>query len=123
MDGIEHPLDRREALADIKTLARVTLCSNDLNAERRDLEMIQTIVEMERPPTERLGPSLECVIMLTKSEEYRENARNCGEFAGEARDFPSKNRYRRMQDAWLALAEEQDWLDGQLSRHNLKHDD
>ena len=45
--------------------------------------------------------------MLTKSEEYRENARNCGELAGEAKDLPSKNRYRRMQDAWLALAEEQ----------------
>lgn len=55
--------------------------------------------------------------MLTKSEQYRENARNCGELADEANDFPSKNRYRRMQDAWLALAEEQDWLDGQLPPH------
>lgn len=61
--------------------------------------------------------------MLSKSEEYRENARNCGELAAEAKDLPSKNRYRRMQDAWLALAEEQDWLDGQLPRHKLNHDD
>ncbi|WP_425908220.1 hypothetical protein [Nitrobacter sp. TKz-YC02] len=53
-------------------------------------------------------------MMLSKSEAYRENARNCGELAAEAKDLPSKNRYRRMQDAWLALAEEQDWLDGQL---------
>ena len=44
--------------------------------------------------------------MLTKSEQYRENARNCGELADDAKDLPSKNRYRRMQDAWLALAEE-----------------
>jgi hypothetical protein len=50
--------------------------------------------------------------MLSKSEEYRENARNCAELAAEAKDSPSKNRFRRMQDAWLALAEEQDWLDG-----------
>ena len=55
-----------------------------------------------------------------KSEEYRENARNCGELADDANDLPSKNRYRRMQDAWLALAEEQDWLDGQLPAGPLK---
>ena len=55
--------------------------------------------------------------MLTKSEQYRENDRNCGELADDAKDLPSKNRYRRMQDAWLALAEEQDWLDGQLPTH------
>jgi hypothetical protein len=30
--------------------------------------------------------------MLTRSEEYRENARNCGELADEAKDVPSKNR-------------------------------
>lgn len=54
--------------------------------------------------------------MLTKSEQYRDSARNCGELADEANDFPSKNRYRRMQDAWLALAEEQDWLDGISSK-------
>jgi hypothetical protein len=53
--------------------------------------------------------------MLAKSEQYRENARNCGELAEEAKDLPEKNRYRRMQDAWLALAAEQDWLDGQVS--------
>jgi hypothetical protein len=55
--------------------------------------------------------------MVTKSEEYRENARNCGELAAEAKDLPSKNRFKRMQDAGLALAEEQDWLDG-LSEQN-----
>jgi hypothetical protein len=52
---------------------------------------------------------------LKKSEEYRENARNCGELADEAEELPSRNRYKRMQDAWLALAAEQDWLDGQVS--------
>jgi hypothetical protein len=58
--------------------------------------------------------------MLSKSEEYRENARNRGELAAEAKDLPSKNRFRRMQDAWLALAEEQDWLDGQIPSANRK---
>ncbi len=53
--------------------------------------------------------------MLSKSEEYRENARNCGELADAAKDLPSKNRYKRMREAWLALVEEQDWLDGMTS--------
>jgi len=30
-----------------------------------------------------------------------------------AQGEPAYNRYRRMQVAWLALAEDQDWLDGQ----------
>lgn len=52
--------------------------------------------------------------MMAKSEEYRENARNCAELAEAAQDEPSKKRYQRMAAAWLDLAEEQDWLDGQL---------
>jgi hypothetical protein len=50
--------------------------------------------------------------MTTKSDEYRENARNCTELAAEAKNEPARNRYKRMEAAWLALAEEQDWLDG-----------
>ncbi len=50
--------------------------------------------------------------MTTKSDDYRENARNCAELAAEAKNEPARNRYRRMEAAWLALAEEQDWLDG-----------
>jgi hypothetical protein len=38
------------------------------------------------------------------------NARNCGKLAAEAKDLPSKIQYKRMQEAWLALAEEEDWL-------------
>lgn len=52
--------------------------------------------------------------MLSKSAQYRENARNCGELADAAKDVPSNNRYKRMRDAWLALADEQDWLDGTM---------
>jgi hypothetical protein len=59
---------------------------------------------------------IELRIRLTKSEEYTENAGNCGQLAAEAKDQPSKNRYERMQQAWLALAGEQDWLDGISSK-------
>lgn len=53
---------------------------------------------------------------MTKSEDYRENARNCAELAAQAKDELARNRYKRMEAAWLALAEEQDWLDGALSQ-------
>jgi len=56
--------------------------------------------------------------MLSKSQEYRENASNCGELAADAKDLPSTNRYRRMQHSWLALAEEQDgWKEGLEQGH------
>ncbi|BEV43961.1 hypothetical protein CRBSH125_01440 [Afipia carboxidovorans] len=54
-------------------------------------------------------------IMKSLSETYRENARNCAELADAAGDEPARNRYRRMAAAWLALAEEQEWLDGFVS--------
>jgi hypothetical protein len=50
--------------------------------------------------------------MRGKSETYRENAMNAAELAAQASDEPSRKRYKRMEAAWLALAEEQDWLDG-----------
>jgi hypothetical protein len=50
--------------------------------------------------------------MKTKAEEYRENAANAGEMASTASDEPQRNRFKRMETAWLALAEEKDWLDG-----------
>ncbi len=52
--------------------------------------------------------------MATTSDLYRQHARNCEHLAAEATDEPTRNRYRRMMSAWLALAEEQDWLDGRL---------
>lgn len=52
--------------------------------------------------------------MTSKSETYRENAFNAAEFASQAKDEPSRKRYERMHTAWLALAEEQDWLDGEV---------
>jgi len=51
--------------------------------------------------------------MLSKAAEYRENAADCAELEAKATERPKKKRYQRMKEAWLALADEQDWLDGQ----------
>jgi hypothetical protein len=50
-----------------------------------------------------------------QSDIFRENATNCAQLAERARNDPSFKRYKRMEAAWLALAEEQDWLDGEPS--------
>jgi hypothetical protein len=52
---------------------------------------------------------------MKKSEHFLENAENCAQLAERARDNASHNRYKRMEAAWLALAEEQDWLDGEVA--------
>jgi hypothetical protein len=49
---------------------------------------------------------------MSQSEKFRENAANCAMLAGQAKLGPAKVRYLRMEEAWLCLAEEQDWLDG-----------
>jgi hypothetical protein len=53
---------------------------------------------------------------MKPSEIYRENADNCALLAeGEpTRDTPAYKRYRRMEEAWRSLAEEQEWLDGEV---------
>jgi hypothetical protein len=50
-----------------------------------------------------------------QSDMFRENAQNCADKAESAKDKPSFNRFKRMEAAWLALAEEQEWLDGEKS--------
>ena len=52
--------------------------------------------------------------MTTKSAILRENAANCAELAAAVEKEPAKTRYKRMEAAWLALAGEQDWLDGHV---------
>lgn len=49
---------------------------------------------------------------MNRSDAYRDNSDNCRKLADSALDEPQRKRYLRMADAWLALAEEQDWLDG-----------
>jgi hypothetical protein len=54
--------------------------------------------------------------MIKQAEIYRQNAENCVRLAEAAENEPAFNRFKRMEAAWLALAEEQDWLDGKASR-------
>ena len=51
---------------------------------------------------------------MKKSQDFLRNAENCARAAESATDAPSRNRYKRMEAAWRALAEEQDWLDGEV---------
>jgi hypothetical protein len=52
---------------------------------------------------------------MTTAEQYRLNAANCAQMAEMAENEPDRNRFKRMEAAWRALAEEQDWLDGEKS--------
>jgi hypothetical protein len=51
--------------------------------------------------------------MIKQSDIYRQNAENCMQMTEAAEGEPAYNRFKRMEAAWLALAEEQDWLDGE----------
>jgi hypothetical protein len=54
--------------------------------------------------------------MKTKqSDTFRDNAQNCAFLAERTKDDAAFQRFKRMEAAWLALAEEQDWLDGEKS--------
>jgi len=50
---------------------------------------------------------------MKQYDHFRENADNCQRLAERASDHPTYLRYKRMEDAWLSLADEQDWLDGE----------
>ncbi|MFZ0766154.1 hypothetical protein [Bradyrhizobium sp.] len=52
---------------------------------------------------------------MKQSEIFRENAENCAHLAEGAANEPAFHRYKRMEAAWRALADEQDWLDGEVS--------
>jgi len=52
---------------------------------------------------------------MKQSQHFLENAENCAQLAERAIDEPAHKRYKRMEAAWRALAEEQDWLDGEVS--------
>jgi hypothetical protein len=50
---------------------------------------------------------------MKQSDIFRENAENCLRLAEGKTDEPDFKRFQRMAEAWLALADEQDWLDGE----------
>ena len=51
---------------------------------------------------------------MKKSEQFLEHAENCARLAESTHDAPAHKRFKRMEAAWHALAEEQDWLDGEV---------
>lgn len=53
--------------------------------------------------------------LMKQSDIFRENAENCLQLAERAEGQPAFRRYSRMARAWTALADEQDWLDGEIS--------
>lgn len=57
----------------------------------------------------------ETIHRMKQSDAFRENAENCRHLAERAPSEPVANRYRRMAAAWMALANEQDWLDGETA--------
>ena len=52
---------------------------------------------------------------MKQSEHFLENAENCAQLAERATNDATFKRYKRMEAAWRALAEEQDWLDGEVA--------
>jgi hypothetical protein len=52
---------------------------------------------------------------MKNSDLFRENADNCLNLAERADGEPAYNRFRRMAQGWTALADEQDWLDGEVA--------
>jgi hypothetical protein len=54
------------------------------------------------------------VMPMKQSDIFRDNAENCLQLAERAEGQPAFKRFSRMADAWRALANEQDWLDGEI---------
>jgi len=54
------------------------------------------------------------VFSMKQSDIFRDNADNCLQLAERAEGQPTYKRYSRMAEAWRALANEQDWLDGEI---------
>jgi hypothetical protein len=51
---------------------------------------------------------------MKQSDVFRENADNCLYLAERAEGEPAHKRYVRMAQGWTAVADEQDWLDGEI---------
>ncbi|WP_407153896.1 hypothetical protein [Bradyrhizobium sp. STM 3557] len=51
---------------------------------------------------------------MKQSDLLRKNADNCLQLAERAEGEPAYRRYVRMARGWTALADEQDWLDGEV---------
>jgi hypothetical protein len=52
---------------------------------------------------------------MSKSQQYIERAQNCAELAEGAKSPPARKRYKRMEAGWRALANEEQWLEGEVA--------
>nr|WP_315703843.1 MULTISPECIES: hypothetical protein [unclassified Bradyrhizobium] len=52
---------------------------------------------------------------MKQSDRFREHAENCLQLAERAAQGPVFRRYTRMAQGWAALAQGQEWLDGEVS--------
>jgi hypothetical protein len=50
---------------------------------------------------------------MKQSQQLLENAVTCARLAERAADAAMQDRFKRAELAWRALANEQDWLDGE----------
>lgn len=50
---------------------------------------------------------------MKQSQHLLENAVTCARLAAHATDASAQDRFKRAELAWRALADEQDWLDGE----------
>lgn len=57
---------------------------------------------------------------MKTSDHFRQSADNCAELAESAVNEALKKRYKRMEAAWRALADEQDWLDGEITPEHIE---
>jgi hypothetical protein len=52
---------------------------------------------------------------MKQSQQLLDNAVTCSKLAKRTSDKQTKAHFKRMEDAWRALAREQDWLDGEIA--------
>jgi hypothetical protein len=54
-------------------------------------------------------------LSMKQSQHLLDNAMTCSKLARRTTDKQAKIHFKRMEDAWKALAREQDWLDGEIA--------
>ena len=65
---------------------------------------------MDGPPN-----TSECKEIVMNGKQSKTFRDYCADKAETAKDEPTRKRFKRMEVAWLALADQQDWLDGEQS--------
>jgi hypothetical protein len=99
-------------------LASMIFPFSPIRRRRRTLQTFHAIASLTISAC-RLLRSREAA--MKQSDHFRENAENCQHLAERAPDHPTYLRYKRMEDAWRSLADEQDWLDGETPPVSVGH--